>query len=179
MGLYDTIENSPKPRATATPKLLMRDSGSGPAATAKAAQQLADEGAQIILGPLVAANVEAASEVTSAAGIPMIAFSNNIRVARPDVFVFGYIPYQQVKRRRDFAAYQKIQHYAAIANQDDYGRTVVRDFSNTIASYGYSVKPVELFNGGSLPPSIVLTRIAKEANEVGHERKAVFLPVSP
>lgn len=178
MGLYDTIQTSPKLEATATPKLLMRDSGGGADATAQAAQELIDEGAQIILGPLVSENVIAAGRVTSAANIPLIAFSNNMKVAKPNVFVFGYIPYQQVKRISDFAAEQKIEHYAAIATQDDYGRMVVRDFSKAIAAYNHTVQPVEFFSKGSMPASDLLTRIAKDAEVIGRQRKAVFLPVT-
>ncbi len=178
MGLYDTIQNSPKLDATATPKLLMRDSGGGADATAQAAQELVNAGAQIILGPLVSSNVVAAGRVTTAAKIPLIAFSNNISVAQPNVFVFGYVPNQQVKRISGFSADQKIEHYAAIASQDDYGRMVVRDFSKNIAARGYSVQPVEFFTQGAMPPSPLLTRIAKDAETIGRERKAVFLPIT-
>lgn len=178
MALYDTIDGAPKLDATATPKLLMRDSGGNADASAKAAQELIDAGAQVILGPLVAKNVEAAGRVTNAHAVPLIAFSNNVSVARPGVYVFGFIPQQQVKRIADFAADQQIKHFAAIAQQDDYGRMVVRDFSHYLADHNLTVQPVEFFNKGGMPSSPILTRIANDAVDIGRERKAVFLPLT-
>lgn len=178
MALYEAIDSAPRLDAAATPKLLVRDSGDSPEKTARAAQELLDAGAQIIFGPLVSQNVEAAGRVTSARNIPLVAFSNNIRIAQPGVFIFGFIPEQQVKRVADYAVAQEVKHYAAIAQQDEYGRMVVRVFSENIAGHGYSVQPVSFFNEGSLPSSPELTRVAYDAAEKGRERRAVFLPVT-
>ncbi len=178
MGLYDTIQDSPKLSAKATPKLLMRDSGGNAVQSAKAAAELIDEGAQILIGPLVAANVEAVGAVARNKSVPLIAFSNNVEVAKSGVFVYGFVPYQQVKRIADFAAKSQIKHFAAIGQQDDYGRMVIRDFSRVLAAQNHTVQPVEFFNIGSIPPAPVMTRIANDAVEVGRERKAVFLPVT-
>ncbi|MDG1287233.1 MAG: penicillin-binding protein activator [Rickettsiales bacterium] len=178
MGLYDTIQESPKLDAAATPKLLMRDSGGNAEQTARMTQELIDGGAQLIIGPLVAANVQAAGNVARNNSVPLIAFSNNIKVAQPGVFVYGFVPHQQVKRIADFAADSQIKHYAAIGQQDDYGRMVIRDFSRTLATKKLTVQPVEFFNAGEMPASPVISRIASDAGDVGRERKAVFLPIT-
>ena len=51
-----------------------------------AAHQAINAGAKMILGPLFAESVSGASEIAKAAGVPVIAFSNNQRVAESGVW---------------------------------------------------------------------------------------------
>lgn len=178
MGLYEAIQQAPRLDAAATPKLLIRDSGQGGVSVEQATEELVQSGAQVIVGPLISQHVVAAGKVARRSGVPLIAFSNNVKVATPNVFVFGYVPWQQVKRISDFAAEQKIKHYSTIAQQDDYGRMVVREFSRNLATHGHTVQPVEFFSPGQMPPSPVMSRVAEDAANLGRERKAVFLPVT-
>ena len=178
MGLYDAILDAPRLGATATPRLLIKDSAGNAETSVAAANELIEAGAQVIIGPLVSSNVEAVGRVARTFNVPVVAFSNNKRIARPGVYVFGFVPSQQVDRIADYAANQKIEHFSAIAAQDDYGRMVVKDFSKNLANRGLSVQPVEFFKAGALPPSPVLTRIASNAVEIGRQRKGVFLPVT-
>ncbi len=175
MGLYDAIADAPKLNATAAPKLLIQDSAVD---VTTATQKLISDGAKVILGPLVSENVVAAGAVAKQNGIPLIAFSNNSKIAQPGQFIFGFVPEQQVKRISEYAANQQIKHYAAIASQDDYGRMVVRDFAQNLKSFGYTVQPVEFFNKEAELDSVMMTRIAANAGDIGRERKGVFLPVS-
>lgn len=178
MGLYDALETAPKLDAAAAPKLLIRDSGASPAQSAQAAQELIAEGASIILGPLVAADVAAAGKITAENGLALISFSNTLDVARPNVYVFGFLPYQQVNRVAQYAAQQQIEHYSALAPQDDYGRMVVRDFSQAMQGQGKVVQPVDFYPAGSTPSAADLKRLTNNAQKIGQQRKALFLPAS-
>ena len=178
MGLYDALEEAPTLEATATPRLLVQDSAGDIDTSIKAAETLIEQGAQVILGPLVAKNAEAVGRITRTYNVPLITFSNSEKIGRPGVYVFGFVPKHQVDRIANYAANQGIQHYAAIAPQDDYGRMVVRDFSKNLATRDLVVQPVEFFNQGQLPPSPVMSRIAAHAADVGRQRKGVFLPVT-
>lgn len=60
-----------------------------PAQAAAMATQAADEGAQIILGPVFAQEANAAGAALAARGINVLSFSNNVEIAGGNVFVLG------------------------------------------------------------------------------------------
>ena len=62
-------------------QLLVKDDGGSAPGAQQAAQQLIDEGAEIILGPLFAHSVAPVGQLARARGIPVIAFSTDSNVA--------------------------------------------------------------------------------------------------
>ena len=62
-------------------QLLVKDDGGSAPGAQQAAQQLLDEGAEIILGPLFAHSVAPVGQLARARGIPVIAFSTDSNVA--------------------------------------------------------------------------------------------------
>src|SRR3954468_20558021 len=73
-------------------QLLIKDDGGSPQGAQTAVQQALDEGAEIILGPLFAQSVQAASQITRARNIPMIAFSTDSNVATRGVYLLSFLP---------------------------------------------------------------------------------------
>lgn len=99
------------------------------AGTAAGAEQAADAavaaGAQLILGPLHAVAVRAAAPRARAAGVSIVAFSNSREVGGDGVYVFGFLPRQQVEAVVGYAFSTGLTRLAVLAPNDDYGRTVV------------------------------------------------------
>ncbi len=58
---------------------------------AAAASRAIAEGAQLILGPLLADNARAVAPIARAAGVPVLSFSNDTSVAGPGTYVMGYV----------------------------------------------------------------------------------------
>ena len=71
-------------------------------ARSAAARAIAD-GNKLILGPLLADDVDAIVSQTRPANVPLISFSNNTSVAGADVFVMGHIPEQSIERTVRYA----------------------------------------------------------------------------
>jgi ABC-type branched-subunit amino acid transport system substrate-binding protein len=105
--------------------LLVADTQGSPAGAARAAQELLDQGAAIIIGPLFAGSVQAAAPVTRRAGVPLLAFSNDDSVAGPGVYTLGLSPAAQIERVVDYAARNGLLRFAAFAPDDRYGRLAV------------------------------------------------------
>ena len=63
--------------------------------------------------------------VASAAGISVVSFSNNSAVAGEGVFVFGFLPDQQVRRIVSYASRQGYGTIGALAPSNGYGELVV------------------------------------------------------
>ena len=78
--------------------LLPRDTAGTPAGARLAAQEVIREGAEVILGPLLAADVAAISPIAAQANIRVLAFSNDASVATDGTFLLGFRPEEQVRR---------------------------------------------------------------------------------
>ena len=178
MALFDKLNSLSSLEVVTNPRLVVKDTMGDARHTKEQTKILLQEGAKIILGPLLSDNVEAAKSVTKGTQVPIIAFSNNARVAGDNTYVFGFQSEEQVRRIADFATKQKIEHYAALAPQTTYGRMVVGQFSTIVKGRGYSLQPVNFFTEGEVPPAPVLNRIVNEAREWGDKRKGVFLPLT-
>lgn len=87
---------------------------------AAAARAIAD-GNRLILGPLMRNNVGPILAAARPAGVPLVTFSNDTSVARPDVFVVGHIPEQSVARTVNFAVGEGARRFAALIPGGDYG----------------------------------------------------------
>lgn len=92
---------------------------------AAAAEQAIRGGAQLILGPLFAASVEAVAPLARTAGVHVVSFSNSQSVAGNGVFIMGFVPQQQVEAIVDFAVAKGLMRQAVLAPQDAYGDAVV------------------------------------------------------
>ena len=81
--------------------------------------------AQLILGPLLASAVKGATPIARNAGISIVAFSNSREVAGDGVFVFVFVPRQQVKSIVSYALSEGLSRFAVLAPNDEYGKAVV------------------------------------------------------
>jgi branched-chain amino acid transport system substrate-binding protein len=114
MALFDSGGNSLA--------LLPRDTGGTARGAAAAARAAIGDGAQLILGPLLATEVEAVKPVAEAKHLNVIAFSTVTQLAGGNVFLMGFLPQQEVAREVDFAHQQGIGRFAALAPNSAYGR---------------------------------------------------------
>ena len=80
-------------------QLLLKDDTGTPDGARTAAQQALAEGADIIIGPLLAPSVQAVGQVARAAGKPVIAFSTDASVAGPGVYLLSFLPETEVDPR--------------------------------------------------------------------------------
>jgi len=93
--------------------------GVGPAA---AANQALAEGNGLFLGPLLAEDVRAVSPIARRAGVPVVAFSNDVSVAGNGTYLMGFTPAQSVARVVFYARSRGVQRFAALVGDGVYGR---------------------------------------------------------
>ncbi len=103
------------------PALDVRDTGGTAAGAAAAAQAAIAAGDGIILGPLTAAETQAVSPIAQAAGVNVLAFTNDSTLAAPGVWVLGITPTQQVQRIVQAAAGEGRTQLAALLPDSDFG----------------------------------------------------------
>ena len=103
LALADTGEKSIK--------ITVYDSA-GPGGAAAATQKAIGEGNRLILGPLLAEDVTAASPIARRAGVPIIAFSNDEAVAGDGVYIMGFTPNQSITRVVSYARRKRATSFA-------------------------------------------------------------------
>jgi branched-chain amino acid transport system substrate-binding protein len=106
-------------------EVLVFDTQGTTAGAEDAARLAIADGARLILGPLFGASAEAVRPIASAAGVSVVSFSNNRDIAGDGVYVFGFLPDQQVHRIMRFAADRGHGRIGALAPSSGFGELVV------------------------------------------------------
>jgi branched-chain amino acid transport system substrate-binding protein len=89
---------------------------------AAAADQALAEGNRLILGPLLAEDVRAVAPIARRAGVPVIAFSNDISVAGNGAYLLGFNPGQSIDRVVRFARERGVERFAGLIPNGLYGQ---------------------------------------------------------
>ena len=128
-------------------QLMPRDTAASPDGARAAADQALSEGARLILGPVFAADVRAASPMAASRGVGMIAFSNDRTAARAGTYLIGVTPDEQISRVVRFAAAQGFKRFAALVPEGEFGTRVNEALRRAAAQSGGQV--VAVSNYGS------------------------------
>jgi ABC-type branched-subunit amino acid transport system substrate-binding protein len=147
MALFDVGENDLV--------LLPRDTGGTATGARQAAQEVIEEGAEVILGPLFSQAVEAVGPVARQADIRVLAFSNAASAAKEDVFLLGFRPEEQVVRVVRYALDQGLVEIAGLAPDDPYGRTAMQALRQAVLERGGRLGPTVLYPPDQDPSPVV------------------------
>lgn len=162
-------------------QLLMKDDKGTPEGAKAAATEAIAEGAEVILGPLFAKSVAAATEVARASKVPVVAFSSDRQAAGNGAWLVSFMPEQEVHRIIGYAAGQGRKRMAALVPGDAYGRLVEKAFREAAGKSGVQVVALETYaltgNGLMTGVRALKDRLA-EAAAGGNAVDALFLPVA-
>ena len=157
--------------------LLMTFDSAGTGAGARtAAQKAVKQGADMILGPILAASVKASGDVARRSGTPMIAFSTDTSVARPGVYLLSFPPEAEVKRVTEFVSQSGARKFAFLGPDSRYGKRVLGAYNRTVTGLGGMMNGVEVYQGDDitvmqeparrLASLYTQTHLANEAKEI-------------
>ena len=107
--------------------LTIQDDRSTPDGAAQAAQAAISGGAEIIVGPLYAANVRQVATAAKAANKPVIAFSTDASVASSGVYLLSFLIEGYVDRVMEYASSKGKKTFAVMAPQTDFGNVAVNE----------------------------------------------------
>lgn len=147
---------------TSSQKVRITTYDTGQGAAAAASRALAD-GAQLILGPLLAEDVRRVVPVARAAGVPVVSFSNDASVAGPGSYLLGYSPSQSVARVVGYAHAHGASAFGGLMPIGRYGQPVSTAFLHAVEGAGGKVVALETFdraNGGVTAAAAKLNRAA-------------------
>lgn len=139
--------------------LVPRDTAGTPDGAANAARQALGEGAKLLLGPLLAVEVEAVKPIARDAKVNMIAFSTATQLAGGNVFLMGFLPRQEVAREVGFARDRGFTRFAALAPDSQYGRLVAESLRDIAGTSGGTVIRVEYLDPRAADPTPAIQRL--------------------
>ena len=139
-------------------ELLLHDTRGTPDGAAEAASLAIGDGASVILGPLLASSVRAATPAARAANVTVLGFSSDRSVAGPGIYTMGFLPEAEVQRVVAFARSRGLRRFAALAPDNDYGVAVVAALGR--AAEGAIVSRVQFYDPGASDFSGAVRRLA-------------------
>ena len=128
---------------------------------AGAAQRAIAEGAQLILGPLLAEDVRAVAPVARAAGVPVLSFSNDTGVAGGGAYLMGYVPAQSVERVVEYARSRGVTSFAGLVPNGLYGERASTAFLRAVEGAGGQVVSLQPYARGTVTGAV--QRLAAKA----------------
>lgn len=156
--------------------LITKDTGGTEEGARAAAQGAVADGAKLIIGPLLAAEVSAVSPVARAAGVNVIAFSSASNVAGNGVFLMSFPPEGQVARVVSYSARNNYKNFAGIFPQGRFGETTEQAFRAAVASAGGQLGPTERYAEDRSAATQAAGRIAPQLAAAPPPGFALMLP---
>ena len=136
--------------------LVPRDTGGNAEGAAKAARAVIGDGARLILGPLLATEVEAVKPLARDAHLNVIAFSTVTDLAGGNTFLMGFLPRQEVVREVGQARDRGLTRFAALAPNSSYGHLMADALRDVASTSGAAMTRVEFYDprAGDTEPAV-------------------------
>jgi ABC-type branched-subunit amino acid transport system substrate-binding protein len=159
--------------------LVPRDTSGNAAGAAGAARAAIGDGAQLIIGPLLAPEVEAVRPIAQEAHINVIAFSTVTNLAGGNIYLMGFLPRQEVVRAVGYARQRGLQRFAALAPNSPYGHLMADALREAASGSGGSVTKVEFFDPRATDASLAVQRLLPGGGAEGNAGPPIPSPTAP
>ena len=115
-----------------------------------AASQAVVAQADIMVGPLFSEAVVSARKIARQANIPMLALSNNLKIADRGSWLLGYVPEQQVDALLGYALTNGHNRVGIIAEDAPFGQILARHTVDRLAQFGLRPEDTLTLTGAML-----------------------------
>jgi ABC-type branched-subunit amino acid transport system substrate-binding protein len=146
--------------------LVPKDTRGTGAGASFAAREAIQEGASLIIGPLVAPAVSAAGQEARKSGVPVIAFSTTESVAGNGVYLLSFPPSLEIERIVNYAMARGLKRFAALVPSSGYGNVVAGDVTRIVQEKQGTLFTVERFSGGASGAATSADRVARVAKNI-------------
>ncbi len=154
LALFDIAQDSLE--------LIVRDTTGSPEGAKEAVRDVIEEGAQIILGPLLSSEVKAVAPIVNSRNITTVGFTTDWTAAGDDIFVMGFMPFTQVKRVIDYTLESTGRRYfSAIIPNSPYGNAIQTAFENQVFTYQLPEIKMTQLEGGRADANLILRNFSE------------------
>ena len=152
-------------------QLVVKDDAGTTEGGAKAASDAIDEGAQLIIGPLLAVSARGAAGPARQANVPMVTFTTDTSVGGHGVYLISFLQANDVERVISFAASQGRKSVAAIIPEDAFGAIAEASLRTSAANHDMRVLTLEHYKD----PTDMLAK-AQSVGKLSAQIDTVFVP---
>ena len=170
--MRNSAEMAAAEHVDANVQLLIKDDFGNDPGVKLAARQAIEEGAQIILGPLLSELVTSAKPITTARSVPMIAFSTDSRVASHGAYLLSFLPESDVDAIVTYAISQHKRSFIGLFPGNSYGAVLEREFREAVTNGGGRLVAVHRYGDAKSIAEIARSLTAPGAPKAD----ALFLP---
>ena len=159
--------------------LLPKDTAGDVQKTSAVAEEAIEEGADVIIGPLFADNVRAATGIARQADIPVIAFSNDRSAAGGGAYLMSFPPEEEVSRVVDWAVLNGISRFAFLGPRTSYSQRVETSLRFEAARRRGIVIASEFYDSHNDAPVDEANRLAsriQQSLELNDGKVALMIP---
>jgi ABC-type branched-subunit amino acid transport system substrate-binding protein len=156
--------------------LIPRDTTGTASGAADAAKAVIADGAKLILGPLIADEVDAVKPIAQAANVNIIAFSTKTEIAGGNVFLMGFLPRREVTREVSYARDQGLGKFAALVPNSPYGHLMGDALTQIASTGGASVTHIEYFDPRVADVSAAIKHLLPASAAAGLPFDALLIP---
>jgi ABC-type branched-subunit amino acid transport system substrate-binding protein len=145
-------------------RILVRDTGSrGPGAAVAVQELAADPSVLAVVGPIGAAEAEAAAAQAEAASVPLLTLSyrDSVTAQRPHVFRLGAAPRDEATALAEYAVHELgLTRLAVLHPDDSYGRGMRDVFEDAVHARGATVTGVAAYQANTTDFAGVMRTLA-------------------
>lgn len=153
--------------------LIIKDTGGSPETARVAAVAALDEGAGIILGPLLSTEVQAVSPVARSRNVSVIAFSSVSSVASQGTFLMSFLPAEEVSNVVRYAAAKGYRNISLLYPASQYGTAIEQALGRSALSEGSTIVGSQSY---AREATAVAQPAASIAASVSGQGSALLLP---
>ena len=129
---------------------------------ALAAQKALADGNRLFLGPLLGEDVRAVAASASAAGVPVIAFSNDAAAASDRVWLLGFTPAQSIDRVVRYAKGRGLLRFAGLVPAGTYGRNASNTLLRAAEAAGGQVVAMQSYQRSPAAIAAAVTALSRQ-----------------
>ena len=156
--------------------LVPKDTRGTPEGARLAAESAVQDGAELVIGPLFAQEVNAVAPIARQAGIPVVAFSSDENVAGNGVYLLSFVAGRDVQRIVSFALSRGKRNFGVLVPQSPYGRLAETAFARAVSAGGGTASVRAVFPPGDANGMLGPVRQIANAVKGGQQVDALFLP---
>lgn len=161
--------------------LIPKDTKGTQSGTTEAAMEAVAQGADLFLGPLFSANVQAARPIAGQASAPVIAFSNDPGAGGEGAFLASMAVEEEVARVVAYARQFGVESFAFLGPRTDYGFRVEAALRAEAARTGAGLSVTQFYDPASETPTAeaqIVADVLKQEIEFRPDRVALMIPES-
>jgi len=141
-------------------QIVVKDTAGTEAGASAAVASAAAEGAALVLGPLFAADVRAASSALGPSRPPIIAFSSDRSVAAPGVYLNSFLPEELVRRIMAYAASQGLTKVVALVPNGPAGNLAEAEARRTLQQAGGDIVALARYDYDNVSVAAAVQEVA-------------------